>query len=1037
MRTEYRTNPIGIDVAMPRLDYQLESQIRRERQSAYRIVVASSESNLAAGNGDLWDSGKVTSDQTSQIVYRGKPLAARQSAWWKVKVWDQDDAPSDWSPTASWEMGLLAPSDWQAQWISTANPSLQTTAGVNWIWYPEGDPATSAPAGSRLFRRTFVVPAGASIKGATVAITADNTFDVRVNGVRAAIGSYWKNLRFVDVTALVSAGPNTLAVLATNLDTSPAGLLAQITVDLGAGAPLVVSSDGSFRSSNQPPPQGWDSPTYDDSGWPMATVAAPYGQGPWTTLPIGMTAGGPARYLRRSFDVAKTVRKARLYATSLGVYEASINGSRVSAEHLAPGWTAYAKRLQVQSYDVTAAVQAGPNVLGLTLGDGWYKGKIVRDDRDFYGFGPSSAFAQLEIEYSDGTLSTIATDASWSGSNEGPILTSDLVDGETYDARREIPNWNGPGPGFTSAGWKPAVIATPARIPRLVAQPTHGMQVDTELAAKTMTKLPSGVFIYDLGQNMVGWSRLRVNGPRGATIVLRHAEVLNADGSLYTDNLRSAAQTERYTLRGGAEEIYEPHFTLHGFRYVELSGDVGSLASPPSLGTLTGIVVHDASPTTGTITTSDPNLNQLQSNIVWTQKGNFTAVPTGCPQRDERDGWTGDALIFAKTSMLNMDVAAFFTKWLRDIDDAQDPNGSFEDVAPNPPFSERTGTPAWADAGVVIPWDVYLAYGDTRILEENYAAMKAWVDYAAALNAKFLWHGPRGGDYGDWLNVNQDTDREVIGTAFFAQSASIVGKAAAILGNSNDAAKYAGLSASIRDAFINAYVSGDGHIKSNSQTVYALALRFGLVPDALRPAVAALLKADIMAHAGHLTTGFVGVSHLLPALSGAGMTDTAYGVIQIDGYPSWRYEIDRGATTIWERWDGIMQDGRFEDIGMNSFNHYAYGSVGEWMYGTIGGLEPDETKPGWKQFRVRPQPGGGLTSARVTLDSIHGKIVSDWNLRAGLFALSVTIPVNTTATVYPPYTQGLTLDGQSPPTPSADGGYNLGSGTYLFTARAP
>jgi alpha-L-rhamnosidase len=727
------------------------------------------------------------------------------------------------------------------------------------------------------------------------------------------------------------------------------------------------------------------------------------------------------------------VARARLYATALGAYEASINGARVGALHFTPGWTDFTKRVMVQTYDVTSNLTLGENVLGVILGDGWYHGNIGDGGgRGLYqAEGPIRALAQLEIELTDGTRQVIGTDGAWDSTN-GPIIASDTMDGEIYDARREMPGWNAP--GFTENQWVSAAPVTGVPVPSLVAQIDDGVGVDTPIVPVSVQP-NQGVFVYDLGQNISGWARLSVQGPAGAALTLRFAEVLNPDGSIYTANLRTALATERYTLSGHGTETYEPRFTSHGFRYVELSGDTAMLGAAPTLATVTGIPVHAATPVAGTLTTSDPVLNQLQSNVSWSQKDNFTVVPTDCPQRDERMGWMGDAQIFARTATFNMDVAAYYTQWLKDVDEVQNASGAFTNVSPDPhDFIGADGTPAWGDAGVIIPWTVYLAYGDTRILAAHYPAMVKWVDYIASVATNNLWESSRGSDYGDWLSWNSSTDKAVLGTAFYAHSTDIVSKVAQILGNAADQAKYSQLFASIVSAFNAAYVTADGHIQGDTQTTYALALQFGLLPAALQPKVAALLQADIQAHGGYLTTGFLGVGYLLPALSSAGMTPVAYGLLSNTGLPSWRYEIANGATTTWERWDGIQANGTFEDPSMNSFNHYSFGSVDEWMYETIGGLVLDEASPGWKSFAVRPVPGGGLTSGKATLDSPYGLIVSDWSIASGTFTLKATVPVNSAATVYLPYTTNVMLDGALPPAPGAGGGYAVGSGTYVFTA---
>jgi alpha-L-rhamnosidase len=1032
-RTEYRDNPLGLETAVPRLDWLLESAIRDERQTAYQVLAASTRARLDADTGDLWDSGKVVSARSTQIEYAGSALHSRQQVFWKVRAWDKDDLPSAWSAPARFEMGLLAASDWSAKWISLPGPAF--VGGLNWIWYPEGDPASSAPTGTRFFRRSFNLPAGAHVEHALALLTVDDAFDLYVNGQHVGAAADWRVVQSVDLGAHLAAGANTVAIAAQN-GTSAASVLVQLQITLADGTQTVISGDSAWKTWNGSAPSGWQMPGFDDSSWVAAQVTAPLGGGPWGTPSIGTGTGGggPARYLRRGFTIAHAVKKARLYATALGLYEASIDGVRVGTQRFAPGWTDYAKRLDYQVYDVTSALGAGDHVLGIVLGDGWYQGKIGLVGRGQYGAGPIRALAQLELELDDGSTQVITSDGSWTGA-VGPIVAADLLDGESYDARLEVARWDAPG-ASAATQWAPVEVVTRSA-PRLVAQADDGIQVQSEIAALTVTELHPGVFVYDLGQNMVGWTSLRVSGSAGAAIQLRFAEVLNPDGSIYTTNLRGAAATDRYLLRGGAAETHEPRFTTHGFRYVELSGDIGQLSARPDLATVTGIVAHAAMPVTGTLTTSEPYVNQLQSNIVWGQKGNFTAVPTDCPQRDERLGWMGDAQIFARTATLNMDVAAFFTRWTRDVDDAQYPNGAFADVSPRPIGFGPSGTPAWGDAGVIVPWTVYLAYGDTRILAEHFDAMAKWVDFISASNANHLWQVSRGSDYGDWLNIGAETDHEVLATAFYAHSADLVARAARVLGRAADATKYEALFAAIRAAFQHAYLSADGHIQSDTQTAYALALRFGLVPEAQRAAVGALLVGKIAQNGGYLNTGFLGVGHLLPALSSVGATATAYQLLGNRGFPSWRYEIDRGATTIWERWNGIKTDGTFEDPGMNSFNHYSFGAVDEWIYGTLAGIQQDEAYPGWTQFRLQPEPGGGLTHAHATFLSPQGMIVSDWTIENGTFTLHATIPVNAQARVRLPSASLVTLDGVPAGAPGADGAYALGSGSYVLTCAAP
>lgn len=1021
-RTEYRKDPLGLDVAKPRLDWWLSSDVRSERQTAYQVLVASSAQALAQNQGDLWDSGKVMSDQSVQVVYAGKALGARGQAFWKVRVWDKDDVPSAYSKPARWELGLLAESDWSAKWLA-GKPAIDAT-GVSWIWYPEGDPAASAPAGDRFFRKHFTLANASDSSSASCVLTADNAFKLYVNGKLIGSGDDWHQTPTFSIQSALVSGDNVIAIQATNVD-SGAGVLGQCRVDLKSGAPIVASTDSSWKSANSAV-AGWQNAGFDDSSWTGAKQVAALGGGPWGALGLG-NGGGPAPYFRKAFTTKSAPVRARLYATALGIYELSINGKRVGLDHFAPGWTDYNKRVQVQAYDVTALVKGGDNALGAILGDGWYQGKVGFLGRSTrYGKDPAHLRVQLELEFDDGSKQTVASDDSWK-TKTGPIMSSDNLDGEVYDARLEMPGWDSA--GFDDQAWGAARVVTDAGR-KLVGDVSEGVQVIQELPAKTVKASGAGSYVFDLGQNMVGWVRLQASAAAGTQATLRFAEVLNPDGSPYYTNMRGAKATDQYTFKGAGTETFEPHFTFHGFRYVEISG----LPSMPALGAVTGVVAHSATPPTGTFTTSSELVNQLQSNIVWGQKGNFVSVPTDCPQRDERLGWMGDALIFVRTATFNMDVASFFTKWTRDVDDGQTAAGAFGDVSPS---VFQNGTPAWGDAGTIVPWTIYLAYADTRILEEHYPAMVRWVEYIKGISSGNLWVNSRGSDYGDWLSIDDDTDKAVLATAFYAHSVDLVAKSAAVLHKDADAAKYAALFESIKSAFIAGYVGADGKVKSDSQTAYGLALRFNLLPQDKRQAAAGFLDANVVRHTNHLSTGFVGVSHLLPALSGGNKLDRAYQLLNNDTYPSWGYEIRKGATTIWERWDGIRENGQFQDPGMNSFNHYSFGSVGEWMYSTVGGIELDEAKPGYKHFVIRPRPGGGLSSAKAALDSIHGPIASEWKVAAGKLTLTVTIPVNTSATVYPPFNDGIQLDGAAPPPAAADGGYELGSGSYVFTVNAP
>jgi hypothetical protein len=540
-----------------------------------------------------------------------------------------------------------------------------------------------------------------------------------------------------------------------------------------------------------------------------------------------------------------------------------------------------------------------------------------------------------------------------------------------------------------------------------------------------------------MGQNFAGWVRLKIKGKAGTKIVLRFAEMLNPDGSIYTKNLREARCTDKYILAGKGEEIWQPSFTFHGFRYVEVTGYPGK----PSPDAITGIVVHSDAPVVGSFECSNPMVNQLWRNIVWSQRGNFIEVPTDCPQRDERLGWTGDAQIFARTATYNMDVAAFFTKWLVDLEDAQTKEGAFPDVAPHK-VAMGSGVAAWGDAGVICPWAIYQVYGDRRVIERHYESMQKWIAYLQK-NSKDLLRPAHG--YGDWVSIGSNTPKDVIATAYFAYSTRLLSKMAAAIGKSEDAKKYETLFQQIKDAFNKAYVSDDARIKGETQTCYLLGLYFDLLPEDKREPAAKHLVADLRKRNWHLSTGFVGLSYLLPTLTQMGHLDIAYRLLNNDTFPSWGYSIKNGATTIWERWDGWTEEKGFQDPGMNSFNHYAFGSVGRWLFGIVAGIDTEES--GYKRIIIRPQPGGGFSYANASYKSIHGKIVSDWKIKGDMFTLKVTVPANTTATVYVPARDAESVTESDRPAVRSKGVrflrmeadaavYEVGSGNYAFVSEA-
>lgn len=720
----------------------------------------------------------------------------------------------------------------------------------------------------------------------------------------------------------------------------------------------------------------------------------------------GPRTAAPAPYFRREFTLPGKPREARLHITALGLYEASVNGQPAHDSVFAPGWTIYDKRVRYQSWDVTALLRKGQNALGVILGDGWYCGHVGTNNRQNYGDRPK-LLAQLEWVAADGQRGLLTTDAEWRWST-GPILENDLIMGEAHDARRESAGWDAP--GFDDSGWRTACVA---EVPEIEIEPHCGTFVRRQehLPGRSMP-LPCGDRdtrrgLFDLGQNISGRVRIAVKGPRGSTLRIRHAEMMDEYGHIYTENLRSARATDYYTLKGDGTEVWEPRFTFHGFRYVEtywtVLGEAGAVES------VEGVVLHADMPRTGEFECSHSLLNQLYMNTLWGQKDNFLEVPTDCPQRDERLGWTGDAQVFCRTAAFNMDVSDFFRKWLRDMRDNQYPGGGIPCYIPfmscwgfNP-----DGGPAWADAALICPMELYRAYGDLDFIADHYDCMVGYMDYLAADKVKDGVRGhpdlDRFGGFGDWLALDGSgrtdggTPKDLIGTAFYANNACILSECATLLGKKAEARRWDTLHRDIVQAFRNRYITPDGLMASGTQTACVLALHFDLVTPEQRPETVAQLVRLIEQNGMKIGTGFVGTPYLLHVLEAEGRLDMAYRLLEQEEFPSWLFPVKHGATTIWERWDGWTPDKGFQTPGMNSFNHYAYGAVCDWLVGAVAGLEPAE--PGYRRIRFKPRPGGSLTHASASLETRYGKVAIAWTLEQEQLRLRLTVPPGTTATL--------------------------------------
>ncbi len=1064
LRCEYRVDPLGIAVAQPRLSWIVTSRQRGQAQTAYRILVAGSRRLLDKGTGDLWDSGIVTSDQSAQVLYRGKPLSSGTQCFWKVRVWDKNDKPSSWSKAASWMMGLLRQDEWKAQWIgfdasrdrASAAPDVDITR-ASWIWHGPEDAKTAAPLGTQYFRKEFTVPGQRKVASAFCAATADNNFKLYLNGRQIGEGDNFKQASVIDVMEHIRPGKNVLAIEASNVGDSanPAGALAVLRLEFSGRQASVIASDATWLASDAGP-ANWTDVDFDAGAWQHVKIVGDYGVAPWGQVEVtsGRLFLPPAQFLRTGFVLDKPVKRATIFASALGNYELHINGRRIDDAYFAPGWTDYRVRVPYNTFDVTTRLKKGFNAVGAILADGWYSGYIGWGRlRDHYGQAPRFA-AQLHIEFTDGTSKIVTTDGTWKAAT-GPILTGDFLMGETYDARNEIPGWSTA--GLDDSAWSPVDVTARIAVP---IDPHPGVPVREFQTIRPVgiTEPAPGAYVYDMGTNFAGFARLKVSGAEpGQKIVLRFAERLNPDGTIYTTNLRGALATDTYICTGAGKEVWQPRFTFHGFQYVEVTGYPGQLG----LGAITGIELTSATPVVGTFECSDEMANTLYDNICQTQRANFIEVPTDCPQRDERLGWMGDAQIYVRTATYNSDVAAFFTKWLVDVEDAQLPNGAFTDVSPRI-VAEGGGTAAWGDAGVICPWTIYQVYGDTQVLSAHYDAMTKWIEYCKGTTKGLL--RPAAG-YGDWLSIQADTPKDVLATAYFAYSTNLVAQAAEVLGKPADARKYRQLFADIKKAFNDAYVAPDGRIKGDTQTVYVLALAFDLLGTEKRDQVAQYLVNDIRARNWHLSTGFVGTKDLMTTLTRFGRTEVAYNLFHNDTFPSWGFSIRHGATSIWERWDGWTPEKGFQDPGMNSFAHYSFGAVAEWMFKTIGGI--DTSGPAYKHIVIRPCPDGRLSWAKASYDSIRGRIATAWKIenrrqntgwdllhldssreRTPTLVLDVTIPANTDATVYVPTAdiERVTEGGKAPArakgvtfigTEGNNAVFRIGSGHYRFEAPLP
>jgi alpha-L-rhamnosidase len=1038
LRCESLENPLGIDVTQPRLSWQLDSTKRGQKQIAYQILVASSEKNLAKDKGDLWDSGKISSDQSIQVDYAGKPLESRAQCFWKVRVWDKDGKMSESKP-ALWTMGLLRTEDWNAKWIGLDGEDVTNyMAGASWIWFPSGEPEKSAAPGTNYFRRVVAIPAGRTVKSARFQYTGANEGRGWIGQFDLGARNNFHTVKFNDITTRLEPGQTYVFGLTGyhNHADTPASVVGLLEIEFTDGEPLIIPTDENWKVSDKEIP-GWLETNFDDSNWVAAKNIGPVGMEPWGNVRVAEPRVQPARYLRKEFSAEKKIKHATVSFSGLGLSEFYLNGEKVGDHVLSPAFAQYNKRDFYVTYDVTKNLQHGANALGVILGNGRFYADRSKVYSGTVSFGWPKLLLNLHIVYADGSTAEIVSDESWKLTTDGPILANNDYDGEAYDARKEFPGWNKS--GFDDSKWSPPqIVSAPGAT--LSAEMSEPVRVTGTLHPISVTEIKPGIYIYDMGQNMVGWCRLHVSGPAGTRVALRHAETLKPDGSLYMANLRGAQVTDSYILKGDGEEVWEPRFTSHGFRYVEVTGFPGK----PDLNSIEGRIVNDDLPTAGEFECSNELINQIYRAIVWGVRGNYRSIPTDCPQRDERQGWLGDRSEESRGEGYLFDNSALYARWMQDISDAQRDSGSLPDVAPAywPIYSDNV---SWPSTLVIVPEMLREQFDDTRVIARNYATAKKWMDYMS----QWLTDGIIARDnYGDWCvppedltlihskDTNRITDKTLLATSYFYHDYKLMEQYATLLGKTDDAKLFAQQAETIKAAFNEKFLDRDkGQYSNGTQTSCVLPLAFDLVPEDMHAKIFNHLvnKIENDTH-GHIGTGLIGGQYLCRVLTENGRADLAYGIAAQKDYPSWGYMIEHGATTIWELWNGNTADPT-----MNSGNHVMLvGDFVVWLYENLAGIKSDPDAPAFKHIIMKPVPVGDLTFVKATHNSPYGLISSKWHRDGNKFDWQIEIPANTTATIFVPAAKlkNVKADGVKP-VRFEDGRaiFELGSGKYHFISE--
>ena len=1075
---ESLTTPLGMDEPEPSLSWQLQDQRRGAAQTAYDIEVATSPILLLSGRADVWNSGEIQSRQSVGVRYSGPALKPFTRYYWRVRAWDRDGQAYPPSDLTWWETGLLDPANWKAKWISYEDDEHRSVRAAKAEWIVAAASAVTSSSrggeGHSYFRFKFDLDSDVHV--VKLHIAGRDTVGGWINGkqvIQYRVQPAWKDIPWqtysvYDITQSVHHGSNTLAVDVLEYNGSSnasAPLSATIYAQLSDGRIITYTSSAIGWKSSRNPIGSWTEPEFDDRAWPAAE-ADPGRNGLRSLVAGNPRATGPVAALRHAFIVAKPVASARLYATAIGAYKFRINGIMVGDQILAPGWMDFRLHVAYQAYDVTALLRTGPNAIAVQLAPGWYSTPllwVVQPDiygeaqPNNYGTSPPSLRAQLRIEHDDGTIEWVNTDDSWKA-DDSATTSAEIYNGETFDARSLQQGWDTA--NFDDHSWH--AVELPEISPIAIEwQSFQPIRVERELTAKSMSSPRPGVYVFDFGQNLAGVARILAQGSAGTVVKLRFAEVTHPNGAIYIDNLRNAKATDRFILSGKGLEKFQPDFTYHGFRYVEVTG----LAQKPALDSVKAVVFHTDAPFTVKLRSDNKILNQLWSNILWGQRSNFIGVPTDCPQRDERLGWSGDAQIFWRAAVFNMGIEAFSRKFAADLRGTQTGTTMYGQYAPGV-HSENDGFAAgWSDAGVIIPWTAWVQFGDKRIIEQNWGAMQKYLSGIEAANRDYLWRFNVGNRYGDWLSPEGVTAEDLIATAYWAYDTTLMAQMAHALGYVEDEQRYLRNFEKIKTAFIDSYVRDDGTVGPSqssfasipapgdlagsmlkeSQTAYVLALHMNLLPEGLRAKAAQHLVRLLEANHWRLGTGFLGTPYLLPALTKAGYGDIAYRLLLSTNYPSWGYLVEHGATTMWERWNGDQKMGH---PSMNSYNHYAYGAVADWIYRYAAGIDTTTSEPGFQGVLLHPNFNSKLRRLNLWYESPYGRIHSEWQVVGRKAVWDLTIPPNSNAEL--PLTReqaeqytlnGKTLSQSGDVRVSSKRGdqisYRIPAGTYTFEIKLP